>query len=266
VTWEYIIRRARNDDGTLYFPEKLTDEFLKNARKTMGPYAYENQYNNNIIPADAQSFKREWFRYYSDLPTKVHYFAFIDPAVSQSDSADFTGCVVVAVNSDNCRYVVFARRYKITATETVKLIFDIFDKFKPKAIGIEEVAYQKALLHFTAEEMRRRNVMIPIVGVKPSRDRTKEMKILEMVPRFEWGHIQLSHGLNDLEDELLSFPRGAHDDLIDALASMNTIIFPPDKDRPRNTAPHPSSPGYEQWVRQQKQKGANYHAGDPEEF
>lgn len=264
--WEVVYKKARNPDGTLFFPEKLTDDFLQMARETMGIYKYTNQYENEVIPLDAQSFKKEWFRYYQELPPRVNYFAFIDPALSESDGADYTGCVVVAVDTDNRRYVVFARRYRITPTEIVKLIFDVNRKFKPRAFGIEEVAYQKALLYFTAEEMRRRNELVPIVGVKPPTDKTKQMKILEMVPRFEWGHIFLSQGLTDLETELLTFPRGAHDDLIDALASMNTIIIAPEKERPVQRTPHPNSQGYESWVIQQKQKGAKGYATDPEEY
>lgn len=256
MTWTVTQAKAINERGELFFPQKLTLEFLAQARKTMGSYLFANQYMNEIIPTDAQTFKREWFKYYATVPARHHNFAFIDPAISQADTADFTGVVVVSVDSDNNRFVVFARRYKITPTEIVKLVFDINEQFKPKAIGIEEVAYQKALLYFVAEEMKRRNSIVPIVGVKPPTDRTKQMKILELVPRFEWGHISLNRGLNDLENELLSFPRGAHDDLIDALASMNTIIYPPEKEKKSNEAPRPNQPGYEQWFIRQKQKSA----------
>ena len=256
--WEVVERKAIFDDGTLFFPEKLTHEFLQMARETMGSYLFANQYMNEIIPSDAQSFKKEWFKYYQELPKRLNYFAFIDPALSETSSADYTGLVVIAVDVDGNRYVVFARRYKITPTEIVKLIFDVNRKYKPRAFGIEEVAYQKALLYFTAEEMKRRNEIVPIVGVRPPNDKTKQMKILELVPRFEWGHIYISQGLHDLEMELLTFPRGAHDDLIDALASMNTIIIAPERERVSDKPPHPSSPQYESWVIRQKQKGVRY--------
>lgn len=264
--WEVVVRKAYNPDGTLFFPEKLTQEFLNSARQTMGSYLFANQYLNEVIPADAQMFKKEWFKYYEELPKKLNYFAFVDPALSETDTADYTGVVVCAVDTNNSRYIVFARRYRVTPTELVKLIFQINDQFKPRAIGIEEVAYQKALLYFVAEEMRRRDKIVPIVGVKPPTDKTKHMKILEMVPRFEWGHIHLGRGLHDLEMELLAFPRGAHDDLIDAMASMNTIIIPPQEDKAPNRTPHPNSAGYESWIIQQKQKGNRGYATDPEEY
>jgi predicted phage terminase large subunit-like protein len=253
--WDVVYEKAIREDGSLFFPQKLTKEFLDGARRTMGSYLFANQYMNEVIPADAQSFKKEWFKYYSALPKRVNTFIQIDPAISQQAAADYTGVVVVSVDPDNRRYVRFARRYKITPTEIVQLVFKLNEEFQPAIIGVEDVAYQKALLYFLDEEMRRRNVLLPVKGVKPPNDRTKEMKILGMVPRFEWGHMMLSQGLHDLEMELLQFPRGAHDDLIDALASMDAIIYPPDRERENDKQPNPANVAdYERWYIRQLQK------------
>lgn len=248
MKWSIVYERAIRPDGSLFFPEKLTQEFLDSARKTMGSYLFANQYMNEIIPAEAQTFKKEWFKYYAEIPKNHHNFAFIDPAISQADSADYTGIVVVSVDCENRRYVRYAERFKITPTDIVRKVFEINAQFSPKIIGIEDVAYQKALLYFLDEEMRRRNVIVPIQGVRPPTDKTKQMKILSLVPRFEWGHIFLNQGLHDLEMELLQFPRGAHDDLIDALASMSEIIYPPQKEKDKDEKPHsPHDPAYESW-------------------
>lgn len=220
---------------------------MASAKRTMGSYVYANQYLNEIIPVELQSFKRDWFRYYDSLPKTLHHFVFIDPAISQADTADFTGVVVVAVDSEKRWYVKLARRYKITPTQIINLIFELNANFSPQIIGVEEVAYQKALLYFLDEEMRRRNVLLPVKGIKPPTDRTKQARILSMVPRFEWQRIFLNRGLTDLELELLQFPRGAHDDLIDALASIEYIYYPPDKDKEFDKKPAANSPDYERW-------------------
>jgi len=249
-TWSVVYEKAIRDDGSLFFPQKLTHEFLAGAKRTMGSYVFANQYMNEVIPLDAQSFKREWFKYYDQLPSPINTFVFIDPAISQADTADFTGVVVVHVDVNNRWYVSLAKRHKLTATQIVDLIFTINEQVKPQLIGIEDVAYQRALLHFTAEEMRRRNKQVPIYGVKPPPDKSKQTKILSLVPRFEWENIFLSRGLMDLEHELLSFPRGSHDDLIDALASIEAITYPPQPTKVKNEKPHsPHDPGYEKWIR-----------------
>lgn len=261
MKWSVVYKKAYNDDGSLFFPQKLSREFLENAKRTMGSYIFANQYLNEIIPSDKQTFRREWFRYYQTLPKTLNTFVFIDPALSQADTADYTGVSVVSVDTNGSWYVRAANRYKITPTETINLIFELYRQFKPNVIGVEEVAYQKALLYFLDEEMRRRGVILPVTGVKPPTDKTKETRILSLVPRFEWGHIFLNSGLYDLELELLQFPRGAHDDLIDSLASIETIYYKPEeKHEPIAQPKSAAHPDYERWYIQELANGRDPRA------
>jgi len=247
MQWEVVYKKAYNDDGSLFFPEKLTHAFLERQKKEQGSYIFSNQYLNEIIPLDMQTFKKEWLRYYDSIPKIHHNFAFIDPAISQADGADFTGVVVVAVDVENRWYVRFARRYKITPTQIINLIFEIQKNFNCMGIGIEEVAYQQALTYFLTDEMKRRMNFLPIKGIKPPTDKTKEMRILALVPMFEWSRIFLNQGLNDLELELLMFPRAAHDDVIDALAYINHIAFPPKAEKLWEKPLAPNHPDYEKY-------------------
>lgn len=48
--------------------------------------------------------------------------------------------------------------------------------------------------------------------------RSKNIRIEGLVPRFEVGTIFMKREMSDLVDELTTFPKGIHDDLIDALA------------------------------------------------
>lgn len=214
----------------------------------MGSYLFANQYLNEVIPSDLQTFKRTWFRYYSELPKVRNTFIFIDPALSEADTSDFTGCVVVHVDHENKWYVEHAARLRITPTELVAYVFKLNETFRPNVIGIESVAYQKALLYFLNEEALRRKTVLPIKDVKYPTQKSKQTRILSLVPRFEWSRIFLSMGQHDLELELLQFPRGAHDDLIDALASIEQIAFPPDKKEEELKKPHTAhDPNYEKW-------------------
>jgi len=249
--WSVVYEKAIRDDGSLFFPERLTKEFLDQAKRVMGSYMFANQYQNEIIPQGEQTFKKEWIRYYKAKPELKTTFAMIDPAISQQDNADFTALVVVDCDVDGNWYVRSAMRYKITPTQIVNLCFKVWEKFKPQAIGIEDVAYQKALLYMLDEEMKRRNAVLPVTGVKPDSDKSKEIRILGLVPRFEWGRILLAQGLHDLELELAQFPRSKNDDLLDALAYIERIAFYPQKERSTNEPPNPNDPAnYERWYRQ----------------
>jgi len=256
MKWDVVYKRAYNDDGSLFFPEKLSHEFLESAKRTMGSYIFANQYLNEIIPAELQTFKRDWFKYYESIPKKRNTFIFIDPALSEADTSDSTGIVVVHTDAEKRWFIEHAHRYRISPTKLIEFIFELNKRYRPVSIGIEEVAYQKALLYFLAEEMRRRGELVPATGIKYAPDKSKQTRILSLVPRFEYGHIFLNQGLTDLELELLQFPRGGHDDLIDALASIEYIASYPDNKPEALKKPHsPSHPEYEKWFIQQRFKG-----------
>lgn len=252
--WEIVYKKDRNPDGSLFFPEVLSEEFLLNAKKTMGMYLYSNQYENEVIPTEAQNFKKHWNRYFKEIPENHYNFAFLDPAISLQESADYTALVVISVDTAKNWYVRVANRYRITPTEIIELIFKTQAEWKCKAIGIEEVAYQKALLYMMDQEMRRRGQILPVSGVKAFVDKSKESRILGLVPRFEWGRIFLNQGLNDLEKELAQFPRGSHDDLLDALAYLETLTYYPVEKRTNEKPSIANADQYEAWYRKNLSK------------
>lgn len=250
--WSLVYEKAIRADGSLFFPQRLTQEFLDNARRTMGSLLWANQYQNEIISEGDRVFKQEWFKYYDKLPDLKHTYAFIDPAISLEAGSDFTGIVIADIDTNGEWYIRLAKKVKLTPTQIVSVCFDIKKHYDPMLIGIEDVAYQKALLYFLDEEMKRRNVFVPIRGIKPPSDKTKEMRIMSLVPRFEWGHIYFAQGLKDLEMELLTFPRAAHDDISDALAYLEYIVQSPTKENTDDIKPHIGDPNYEKWYIRQK--------------
>lgn len=244
--WALVYEKAIRDDGTLLFPERLTHEFLLQAQKTMGSYMFANQYQNEIIPSGKQTFRKNWNRYFGGLPDKYLTFAFVDPAISEENEADYTAIVVVSTDILQNWYVRYAERFRCNPTETINRLFELHAKFQCQSIGIEDVAFQKSLVHFTVEEMKRRKTIIPVTGIKRGTDQTKEQRILSLVPRYEWGTLLMNQGLHDLELELAQFPRGSHDDILDALSSIALIASYP-TERKRNVEPTPQDPGYEAW-------------------
>lgn len=245
--WDIIYEKAIRQDGSLFFPERLTKEFLDRARKTMGSYIFANQYQNEIIPDDEKRFKKEWIKYYNTIPDGCYRFCFIDPAIGQKNHHDYTGICVIEADVNGTWYLTVANRYRLTPTEIVEKVFEINSQFKPMAIGIESVAYQEALLYFLDQETKKRKVVLPIKGIQ-RRALSKETRILGLVPRFEWNRIFINKGLTDFEDEYSKFPRGSHDDIMDALASLEELVFYPQKREAKIERPHsPADPNYEKW-------------------
>ncbi len=113
-------------------------------------------------------------------------------------------------------------------------------------------------------EMRNRNVIIPVKGILPGNKISKQHRIQGLVPRFAWGRCFLNQGLVDLENELAQFPRAAHDDLLDALSSIEQIATIPEKEKFKNERPNPGAPDYESWYIRQLNENKRPERQEPE--
>jgi len=248
--WAVCYESAIKDDGSLFFPSRLSKEFLDKIRKTQGSYIFSNQYQNEVIPTEHCVFKPEWKVYWDELPKNKNTFAFIDPAISQEEHADYTALTVVDVDSNGDWFVRIARRFRMNPTEIVEMVFKIADQFKPMCIGIEDFAYQKALLYMVHEKSKMLKRVVPVKGINSGNQISKLTRILGLVPRFEWGKIKLARGLVDLEDELDKYPRSAHDDILDSLSNIELIAYAPQKEIDKNEQPNGTDAGkYEEWYR-----------------
>lgn len=248
MRWSLVYEKAVKPDGSLLFPERLTQAFLDSQRKTMGSYLFANQYQNEVIPDDQKNFKPHWLRYYKEIPSNVNSFGFIDPAIGQKNHHDFTGICVISADANGDWYLRLAKRERLTPTEIVDKMFDLCQTFGLKGLGVEAQAYQEALLYILSERMRERQKVLPVTGIKRSKE-SKASRILGLVPRFEWGRILCAQGMVDFEDEYGSFPRGQFDDILDAIASLEEIAFYPQKVEAKIEQPHgPHDPNWERWA------------------
>ena len=180
---------------------------------------------------DAQRFRRDMFRYYDPHTLRresMSVYMTVDLASSKADSADYSVCCVVGVTPEGMWQVLDCWYGRVTPVEHMDEIFRMVSKWRPQVVGIEKVQYQAAMLAFLEKEMPRRNIFFT---VKPLIAAThKESRIDVLQPRFAVGGVWFPAGagwLAEMEGELLAFPAGAHDDLIDALAYVEQIAAVP---------------------------------------
>lgn len=223
----------------------------------MGSYLFANQYLNVIVPDEERRFKKEWLRYSTEIPKNVYNFGFIDPAIGQKKTSDYTGIAIISVDTGGNWYVKEASRQRLTPTQIVNRAFELCENYKLEMLGVESVAYQEALLYMISEEMNRRQKTIPVHEVKNVKV-SKPTRILALVPRFEWARIFCYPGMMDFEEEYLAFPRGSHDDILDALSSLEQMVYYPTIEEKKIEQPHSAAdPNYETWYRQQLAERAN---------
>ena len=190
---------------------------------------YRNKMCQCISP-DSQKFKREYFKYYDIVPDldTLNIYTTVDLAISQKVNADYSAVVTVGVNSAGHWFVLDVDFGRYDPSVTIDVIFATVQKWHPLVVGIESVAYQAALEHFLSKEMPRRGTFFRTIPLKA--EKKKEIRIDNIQPRFAVGTVWFKSGarwLDKIEGELLAYPHGAHDDVIDALAYMEQIAVAP---------------------------------------
>jgi predicted phage terminase large subunit-like protein len=214
------------------WPEKFTQEELLKRLHEKGWYEFSAQYLNNPVPPEDADFKREWFQYYDreDYKGANHKnIMTIDPAISLEKEADFTAMTVGGIDSFSNIYIKDLVRKRMKPNEIINTIFSLYALWHPTLIALETVAYQKALSYALTDEMRRRGVSLPIYEIS-SQDRGKDQRIRGMQPTYMNKKVYhpKNHPLTPyLEEELLTFPRGKHDDMIDSESMLFDFLSPP---------------------------------------
>lgn len=181
------------------------------AGESLPSIAYRQEYLAEFVDAAGARVKREWLRF-GDAPEGLPVYIGVDLAISTKTEADYTAAVVVSRGDDGTVYVRDVSRIRADFAGVLRFIEAMAQKWQPQLIGIEQVQYQAAVI----QELLRRT-KLPIRGIKPDRDKVTRFAPLEA--RYEQAQVVHCEGLPSyFQDELLSFPVGRHDDVVDALA------------------------------------------------
>ncbi len=236
-SYEIMVKRAfggnimTGEDFAALWPEKFTLVELKGRLREEGWSHFSAQYLNDPVPEEDADFKRSWFQYYdaSDLKGRLlNRFLVIDPAISLDKSADYTAMVVVGVDENNYVFVLDIVRQRLSPNDLISAIIRLVENWQVLDVGIETVAFQKALAYSLREDLRFKRRPFHITELKPN-ERSKDTRIKGLQPLYENGkiyHNKLHPNNIFLEDELVRFPRATHDDIIDSFSYCLDLIFP----------------------------------------
>jgi predicted phage terminase large subunit-like protein len=224
--FDTLIRPAKNDDGELYFPARLTQEFLDEQKKSQGSYIFSCQYMLRPVDDSNAIFKRDNIKYYSDKPDIIAKYIMIDLAISQRETADYFVVLCAGIDRGKNIYVLDYIRNRCLPKQQIDHIFNMFTSQNSdgmiKAVGIETVAYQKAMMYLLKDEMKRRGVHMPLKELKADKDKIRRVQALQ--PLFENHEVFIRTSHVELEQELLEFPLSKHDDVVDALAYIMQLL------------------------------------------
>lgn len=207
---------------------------IEEARKTMTPEAFRQEFEASFEAAGGGSFDSENIKYVDECPSDGVKFITVDPAgfgegdgltKSNLRKLDEMAIAVVTVNPDGW-FVdeIISGRWGIR--EASLQILRAAQKYHPAAVGIESGSLKNALMPYMEDQMRRLNIYPRIEPLTHGGKKKTERILWSLQGRFANERIHLKRGNwnKKFVDQLLDFPNPlAHDDLIDALAYIDQI-------------------------------------------
>ena len=207
--------------GEIQWPQRFDEKVLKSLEIDLGPYMYASLFLNSPTDAANQLFKRDWINYYQTQPLNLVCFTSVDLASAEKEESsdpDYNVILTAGVNPANGHiYVVHYTRERMSPSSVISAIFDHHRAYKPVKVIVEGIGYQRTLKHWLELHQRKTNQFFYIDLIK-SHSMSKADRIRGLQPFFASHRVFLRPGMDELERELLAFPKGAHDDLVDTLA------------------------------------------------
>jgi len=208
------------DSGT---PSKFYQEYMNQARSPDDQIFTEDDINKGFYEGDAR-YDEEYGSWYIKLEDGsrpyINIFIGVDPASSIADRSDFSVVMVIGVTDEHDYYVIDYWRERVLPMECAEKVFSIAKQYEPiRRINIETITYQEMLRDYIQRRSKKEGVFLPGVeqGIKNYGNQKKKDRLFEgLQPMFRQGAVHLKKTQHEFIGELLDFPKGSHDDTIDA--------------------------------------------------
>lgn len=233
--WKAVRYKAHDEDFTnilweeMWPKERLEAERRDYAKRGM-PDGYSQEYLNCPIDESVAFFRKADLKEMKeeDFNKHMRYYAAADFAISQKQAADFTVIMVVGVDDSSNIYILEVTRGRWDSKEIIDEMFYIQNKYHPDIFTVESGQISKSIGPFLDEAMMKRGI-INIHPETPIADKLSRARSIQ--GRIRLGTVYVdkeAYWYPELEQEMITFPRGKHDDQVDALAwiglTLNNII------------------------------------------
>lgn len=219
--------------GEALFPKHKSVEFLLERKKLMSTLSWESLYQSNPIINTGTLFKQSYFKYWTENEVyitigetnirkdELRIYQTIDPAGTVSQTADDFACITFAIHENNIIVLDTFNEQALTTTHE-DIMSSLRNKWKPIYQAVEKKIFGLNIIQNAA------NRGIPVMPLEADGNKIYRAEPLQV--HFKNGLVWFKNGFATLEKQLLEFPNGKHDDLVDCLAYACLLVL----DKPVN--------------------------------
>lgn len=209
-------------EGEALCPERYSREALLEI-KSVQQGAFDALYQGRPSAMEGAIFKREYWRYYREVPIFEKIIHSWDTAFKKGAENDFSVCTIWG-QATNGYYLLYRWKQRVEFPELKRTVVLLAQQVPANEILIEDKASGQSLIQELQRETR-----LPIIPYKVDKD--KMARANAITPIIEAGKVYLpekGEWVQDYIDTMASFPNDAHDDDVDsttqALSRMNNNI------------------------------------------
>lgn len=259
-----IVHEKRNDDCRFLrhtedalHPARFDELSLRKMRRTMAKRHWSALMQQNPVPDDGDIFTKDSFRTLAHRPRLTNHHVYIawDLAIGQKQQNDWTVGLVGALDQNG--FLIVYDMIRVKTNELAKLIFDTSVLYKEhlQQLGLErgqiQMSVMPSLLRLFDE-----NKFYPSFNeeLKPVTDKVARARVAQGMAQH--GKILLPQDQPWVETflaELLRFPNGLHDDIVDALSWLCRMV---------EGVPPPRAKGQKKKLKSWKDKISQYVTDD----
>lgn len=226
-SWFRIKHGCYDADNNSIWPEKYPNDWLDAKLSEIKIVAFSAEYLNLPMSSENPIITRDTFRFYKqeDLPTNMYVILAVDPALEDKDKNDYTAFVCLGVCMAGPKkmniYVLDADQDRWNSDGKVKRFFEMYKAYHPDDNLVEKAGQQKFFEDLLKEKSKDWGFY---VRFHPTDELTKPYKskvarLTAVAHIFEGGYVHFREaGQDDLMNQLVTFPGGRHDDLVDAMS------------------------------------------------